>query len=430
MPNDPIKVISVAELNRYIAALLGSKPVLQDLRINAEISGLRRYPSGHIYFNLKDERAQVACVMFRGHAQRLTFEPKDGQAVIASAKAGLYERDGRFQLYITALEEEGQGDLHAAYEALRLKLESEGLFDEERKRRIPQLPRTIGVVTSSQGAVLRDILNVLHRRFPGFRLILAPAAVQGQGAGRQLARALENLNRDGRADVIIIGRGGGSLEDLWAFNEEVVARAIFASSIPVISAVGHETDFTIADYTADLRAPTPSAAAELAVPIRSDLEQYLDEQAESLSRMLKQKAQLAATHLHRLESSEVMRDPSVIFRARRERIQRLEQRITQVVNGQAHRASTTLLRYENSLDSLMDRLLSRRRERLGSLAGSLDALSPLNVLQRGYGFVTGPTGRTVTSIDDMEQDALIKVRLADGEADCRVEERRRIDDPA
>lgn len=428
MSNESIKVITVAELNRYVAALLGSKEVLQDLRINAEISGLRRYPSGHIYFNLKDERAQVSCVMFRGHANTLTFEPKDGQSVIASAKAGMYERDGRFQLYVTAMEEEGLGDLHAAFERLKQQLALEGLFEQERKRPIPYLPKTIGVVTSPQGAVIRDIMNVLDRRFPGFRLILAPAAVQGKVAGRELARAVENLNTQGEADVIIIGRGGGSIEDLWAFNEEVVARAVFASRIPVISAVGHETDFTICDYVADMRAPTPSAAAELAVPIRSDLEQYLDEQSENLNRALKQRASVSALRLRQLESADVMRDPKVLLHMRADRVERLEDRMVQAVTSQANRASTAVVRYENRLSSLLDRSISARRERLGALAGRLDALSPLSVLRRGYGFVTDSEGHTVTSIQELSKDACIDIRLADGVASARVEERRVIEE--
>ena len=258
--------LSVSQLNEYVRRLLAGDPMLRSLRVQGEISGFKRYTSGHLYFTLKDETASVSCVMFRTAAESLDFRPQDGQRVTISGSASLYPQRGQYQLYVERMQREGVGELYMRFEALKRKLAAEGLFDQAIKKEIPAYPRVIGVATSPTGAVLRDIVRVARRRDPNISILLAPTSVQGAGAAAEIVQAIELLNRQGEADVILCGRGGGSIEDLWPFNEEIVARAIRASKIPVISCVGHETDFTIADFAADLRAPTPSAAAELAVP--------------------------------------------------------------------------------------------------------------------------------------------------------------------
>ena len=271
--------LSVSELNEYARKLLATDPLLRGLEVTGEISGYKHHYSGHRYFSLKDEAARVQCVMFRQSAVGLDFEPADGMRVTVRASASIFPRDGSFQLYVNGMKKAGQGDLYARFEKLKQKLLAEGLFDPARKRDIPQMPRVIGIATSQTGAAIRDIIQVARRRNPNVGILIAPCAVQGQDAAQEIVRAIEHLNTNGESDVILVGRGGGSIEDLWAFNEEIVARAIAASRIPVISCVGHEVDFTIADFVADLRAPTPSAAAELAVPelaaLRADLNAVL-----------------------------------------------------------------------------------------------------------------------------------------------------------
>ena len=260
--------LSVSQLNEYVRRLLAGDPMLRSLRVQGEISGFKRYTSGHLYFTLKDEEACVSCVMFRSAAETLDFRPQDGQRVTIRGSASLYPQRGQFQLYVETMQREGVGELYMRFEALKRRLTAEGLFDQAIKKEIPAYPRVIGVATSRTGAVLRDIVRVARRRDPNISILLAPTSVQGAGAAGEIVHALEQLNRQGEADVILCGRGGGSIEDLWPFNEEIVARAIRASKIPVISCVGHETDFTIADFAADLRAPTPSAAGAMPLPHR------------------------------------------------------------------------------------------------------------------------------------------------------------------
>ncbi|MEN6340334.1 MAG: exodeoxyribonuclease VII large subunit, partial [Clostridiaceae bacterium] len=281
-----IPVFSVSELNEYVATLLTADPNLCEIRVSGEISGFKRHTSGHLYFSLKDENALVRCVMFRQQAMRLSFNPQDGMRVVLMGRASLYEKDGTFQLYANYLKKSGEGELFAKFLALKAELEKKGYFDPERKRPIPFLPRHVGVVTSETGAAVQDIVNIIRRRFPRMPIVLAPVRVQGQGASAEIARAIDQMNEANAADVLIVGRGGGSMEDLWAFNEPEVAEAIINSRIPIVSAVGHETDFTIADFAADLRAPTPSAAAELCVPEMSACYDAVRSLAERMRRSL------------------------------------------------------------------------------------------------------------------------------------------------
>jgi exodeoxyribonuclease VII large subunit len=390
--------ISVTQLNQYVAALLESNENLAAVQVKGEISGFKSYASGHLYFTLKDQEASVSCVMFKGAAAKLRFRPMDGTKVVVTAKATLYPRDGKFQLYVQAMQADGIGDLYLAFEQLKARLQAEGLFAPEHKRKLPVLPRAVGVVTSPSGAVIRDIINVLSRRFPNFRLQLMPVQVQGEGAAESIAAAINRFNQLGTVDVLIVGRGGGSLEDLWAFNEEIVARAVYQSKIPIISAVGHETDFTICDFIADLRAPTPSAAAELAMPVRADEQAKLDRQQQRLQQALTRSWQTQKQRLARLLERPVLAQPL-------DRIERCRQ----------------------DIDLLQDRLQNGQNRRLqvaerdlAVLSGKLDALSPLKVLARGYAVVQDIRGQTLQSTALVRPGDPIDVWLRDGILSCTV----------
>lgn len=395
--------ISVAQLNRYVATLLERDGNLNPVLVRGEISGFKSYASGHLYFTLKDDEAAVSCVMFKGYAGRLQFRPADGLKVIVTAKASIYDRDGRFQLYVQSMSADGVGDLYLAFEQLKSKLETEGLFDPEHKKQLPLLPRLIGVVTSPSGAVIRDILQVLTRRFPNFRLQLIPVAVQGEGAAAAIAAAIDQFNELGQADVLIVGRGGGSLEDLWAFNEEIVARAVYRSKIPVISAVGHETDFTICDFVADVRASTPSVAAELAVPVKSEQENLILQAQIRLRQALSRRLERQRLRLDHLLVNRVLRRPLEITDRRRLDVDRLVQRLVTVTQTNVRQAE----------------------RRFSILAGKLDALSPLKVLARGYGVVTRAADNSVLlSTALVKPGENIEVWLRDGIINCDVRQVR------
>ncbi len=390
--------ISVSQLNRYVAALLESNENLSGVLVKGEISGFKLYASGHCYFTLKDQTAAVPCVMFRSAAQSLRFRPADGVRVIVTAKATLYEKDGRFQLSVQAMQADGVGDLYLAFEQLKKNLQGEGLFDPAHKKKLPVLPRAIGVVTSPSGAVIRDIITVLGRRFPNFRLQLIPVQVQGEGAAASIAAAIEQFNRLNTVDVLIVGRGGGSLEDLWAFNEEIVARAVYQSRIPVISAVGHETDYTICDFVADVRAATPSAAAELAMPERHAEQDKITRQRHRLQQALLKRAQVQRQRLARLRERPCLVRPLERLDRCRQDLDLATDRLQQAANRRLHRAERDL----------------------AILAGKLDALSPLKVLTRGYAVVQGPSGQTIVSSSQVRCNERILVWLRDGQLDCTV----------
>ncbi|MBP7401878.1 MAG: exodeoxyribonuclease VII large subunit [Clostridia bacterium] len=395
------RAVTVSQLNRYVKSLLEKDAALSRILVTGEISNFKPHPSGHLYFALKDDESQVSCVMFKGQASGLRFRPENGQKVIVRAKASLFERSGGFQLYISEMDVLGVGALHLAFEQLKQRLEKEGLFKPERKRPLPLLPRRVGVVTSPSGAVIRDILHVLGRRYPNFRLILYPVAVQGPGAARSIADAIRRMNEAGLADVLIVGRGGGSMEDLWAFNEEIVARAVHDSRIPVVSAVGHETDFTICDFAADYRAPTPSAAAEVVMPRKADMAERLDEYRNRMRRGIVHKVDTARRRLERAAGSRILQDPAELVNRRQMSVDLLGQRL---------------------LTAQQSRIAGVSR-RLSMVCGKLDALSPLKVLARGYGMVTDrATGRSVLSVRQTSPGQFLSVTLADGSLGCRVEE--------
>ena len=382
-------VFRVSELNEYVSLVLAGDPNLSDLRVSGEISGFKRHSSGHLYFSLKDESALVRCVMFRQQAMRLNFQPQDGMQVLLYGRASLYEKDGTFQLYANYLKKSGEGELYLRFLQLKKELEERGWFDEARKRPIPFLPRRVGVVTSGTGAAVQDILNIIQRRFPRMPVVVYSVRVQGAGAAEEIAKAIKKMNRQKAADVLIVGRGGGSMEDLWAFNETVVAEAIFQSEIPVISAVGHETDFTIADFVADLRAPTPSTAAELAVPEMEACYEAVRLQAKQMRRALN----------NRLER---MRDAVKLF-ASSKAFRLLEHKLM------SERQSLDSLR-EYASRGARERITAARSE-LARMVGQLSALNPSAVLERGYAILTDPEGRALGGIAQMQTGEQVHIRM-------------------
>jgi len=393
-------VFSVSELNRYVGEVLSADPVLSAVRVQGEISGFKKYPSGHLYFSLKDKESQVNCVAFRGNAAHFSFIPENGMSVVITARASLYDRDGRFQLVVYELEKDGIGDLFAAFERLKARLQEEGLFDAVHKKEIPKLPRRIGVVTSPTGAVIQDIIHILTRRFPNFNLLIYPSAVQGQTAAAELRKGVEWFNSMKSVDVIIIARGGGSMEDLWCFNDEALARAVYQSQIPVISAVGHETDFTICDFVSDLRAPTPSAAAELVMPIKAELQSLINSQTDRLTRFLLQQVAVRRNRLMMLSRSKALLSPLRRVESESQRLDMLTLKLTHSLN---RRVDSSARRFDKGI-------------------ASLDALSPLKVLSRGYSLATNPlTGSCITSVTQITPGQPVQIQLADGLVHCKAE---------
>ncbi len=388
------KIATVSQINGYIKKILDSNIILNDIWIKGEISNFKLHYSGHMYITLKDEGGVLKAVMFKSAAGNLSFKPEDGMKVLARGRISVYEAGGSYQLYITEMIPDGVGELYIAFEQLKKRLEEEGLFKEEHKKPIPQFPERVGVITAATGAAVRDIINVITRRYPHVEIILYPSLVQGAEAAENIQKGISYFNEHNLVDVIIAGRGGGSIEDLWAFNEEIVARSIFASEIPVISAVGHETDFTIADFVADLRAPTPSAAAEIAVP----------SQLELISRVMVDKSRITNAIIKRLESE---------------------------------RKNLESLRLKNPKDSIMDSYqrvdnlykqieknymlkVSEAREKLGSIASKLDAMSPLKVMARGYAIPMDFDGNVIRSKKELTPGMEFNLKLSDGDKECIV----------
>ena len=391
------EAVTVTALNQYISALMSHDDVLTGIAVRGEISNCKHHTSGHLYFSLKDEAGVLKCVAFRSAASRLTFRPEDGMKVIACGSVNVYSPAGQYQLYVQTMMPDGQGDLFAAFERLKAKLEADGLFAPERKKEIPKFPRTVGVITSSSGAAMEDIINIVTRRYPLAGLILYPVAVQGADAPPDLIRAVRYFDAH-PTDVVIIGRGGGSMEDLWCFNDEGLARAIADCRVPVISAVGHETDFTICDFVADLRAPTPSAAAELAVPDRGELAERIASLRRKAIVALRSRAQLAETRLARYTESAVMKDPGRIL----------------------YPYAAALAATEDRLRLAIRRRTEGETHRLAMLAERLHGLSPLAILARGYGAVSDEGGRLIKRATELTIGSKVHIRLADGTADAQI----------
>ncbi|MGG4553025.1 exodeoxyribonuclease VII large subunit [Paenibacillus humicus] len=438
------KIYTIKELNRYIRMKMESDTLLSEVWIRGEISNFTHHSSGHMYFTLKDKDSRIKSIMFASHNQRLPFIPREGTRVIARGNVSVYERDGQYQFYATQMQPDGIGSLYLAFEQLKQKLEAEGLFAPQRKRPLPAFPRVIGVVTSPTGAAVRDILTTLERRYPQAKIVLHPVLVQGKGAAPSIVKAIRTMNALGEADVLIVGRGGGSLEELWAFNEEAVARSIYESAIPVISAVGHETDFTIADFVADLRAATPTAAAELAVPHAAELREQLRQRERVLQQGLQHQLRQAQERLRRLAASPALRQPRRSLLQHAERLDMLQARLVRRMRAQAEltgaahaRLHQRLLRYHPQdtlaltkrrheeasrlLHSAMNGILKEKSQTLAYGIRQLDALSPLKVMARGYSLVYDEKGRRlVKSLKDVEPGDLVRVKLTDGELDCQV----------
>jgi exodeoxyribonuclease VII large subunit len=396
------KIWTVSELVGQIGQVLLDRADLQNCWISGELSNFKNHrASGHWYFTMKDESSSLKGVMFKSRSERVRFIPTDGLKVTIRGNIRMYERDGTIQLYAEEMEPSGLGQLYLAFEQLKKKLADEGLFDPARKREIPRFPRRIGIVTSQTGAAIRDILHIMGRRHPGMSWVLAPATVQGETAPREVAQAIDRLNRYGAVDVIIVGRGGGSLEELWAFNTEVVARAIAASVIPIISAVGHETDVTIADYVADLRAPTPSAAAELAVPKLQDLQFQVEQIRVRLQGAMGTIIERKRQFLEGIANKGPLKDPFWRIDQNRQRIDTLQMR----------------------LQESMTRLVTDKNGILNLLAAKLDLLSPLAILGRGYSLTYDPEGNLLRSTRQVEVDEQIRIRLAEGSLRCQVLEK-------
>ena len=408
--------ITVTQLNKYIKNLLETDINLSQVSVKGEISNFKLHSSGHCYMTIKDETAQIRAVMFKTYASALKFTPENGMKITATGKISVYERDGQYQMYIFAMQPDGLGDLHVEYEKLKAKLTAEGIFDPAHKKPIPKIPKAIGVVTSPTGAAIRDIINVATRRYPLAEIIVCPVLVQGENSAKQIANAIEYMNREKIADVLIVGRGGGSIEDLWSFNEEVVAYAIYNSEIPIISAVGHETDFTIADFAADLRAPTPSAAAELAVPSVLELKANISTYLNRMLMVTKQTIDLKRS----IVAGFSLKSPIDYINQNRLRTDNAMQKISNIVTESVIRSRNKTDVYSQKINNVAENMFSEKSKQLTVNVAKLDALSPLKVMTRGYS-VALSKDNILKSVDNVCKGDEITVKLADGTLDCTVE---------
>ena len=391
-------VLSITQLNEYIRGKMDTDPLLNQVAVRGEISNYKLSPSGHHYFTLKDEASALRCVLFKGNAARLRFRPENGMKILAMGRVSVFPRDGAYQLYCTALAMDGVGDLYAAFEQMKKKLEAQGLFDPSHKKPIPRYPGTIGIVTSSAGAAIHDMLRILGKRYPLTRVRLFPVRVQGAGASQEIAAAIRYANYYHLADVLIVGRGGGSMEDLWAFNEEPVAYAIYESEIPVISAVGHEPDVTISDFVADLRAATPSNAAELAVPDQDGLRQSLDQMTSAIAGNLSRQLKAARQHLNALACASVLQDPGAYIAQQRKNTEFLK----------------------NRLAAAQNQSVAQKRQRYIAAVSKLDAMSPLKVLTRGYSVTQTESGEIVRSAGQVKAGDRVRIRVSDGSMTAEI----------
>ena len=394
-----VNPISVSELNSYVKDRIDQDEYLNNVLVKGEISNFKHHYTGHLYFTLKDEKSLIKCVMFKSYSEKIKFEPKDGMNVIVFGTVSVFERDGIYQIYCKSIEEDGLGDLYLAYEQLKEKLEKEGLFSESHKKKIPLMPETIGVLTSNTGAVIRDIINVGTRRNPNVHIRLLPVPVQGAGAAEKIAIAIKKMNEKHLADVIIIARGGGSLEDLWPFNEEIVARAIYESELPIISAVGHETDFTISDFVADLRAPTPSAAAELAVADVKKISEDINMSRKRLKIALKRKIEVMRLRYEKCMNSKVYKDP----------LQKINEKYLLID------------KYVKSLENSATKKIKDCKLIMAQNATKLDALSPLKTLSRGYSITKlKKNNKIITDTNEVKSGDEIEIRVKNGEIGATI----------
>lgn len=439
------RYLTVYALTKYIKRKFDVDPHLQDIFVKGEISNFKQHSSGHMYFTLKDEKARILAVMFSSYTRSMKFNPENGMKILVRGEISVYEPSGQYQIYVKEMRPEGIGELFLAYEQLKQKLESEGLFAMERKKPIPIFPKTVGVITSPTGAAVRDILTTIKRRFPIAKILVFPALVQGENAAPSIVNAIEKANRMAEIDVLITGRGGGSIEELWAFNEEQVARAIFASKIPIISAVGHETDFTIADFVADLRAPTPTAAAELAVPHIDELLERVLQRQTRLIRAIKENHRLGLQRLSRVKKSYAFRYPERLYQQKLEHADRLTERLLKgaarvvTVKGSLQETLTKrlirnhpneilqksndrFLRSQKDLDRIMRGILTEKQIKFEHIVSTLQALSPLKIMERGYSLAYTNEQQLVKSVKQIKQNDHVQIKLSDGSLFCIVED--------
>ncbi|MBT2684425.1 exodeoxyribonuclease VII large subunit [Bacillus sp. ISL-37] len=440
---DNQRYLTVNALTKYIKRKFDADPHLQGVYIKGEISNFKRHSSGHMYFTLKDEKARILAVMFAGAARSMKFKPENGMKVLVRGDISVYEGSGQYQVYIKEMKTDGVGDLFVAYEQLKKKLEQEGLFSPKYKQPIPKYPKAVGIVTSPTGAAIRDILTTIKRRYPITKVMIFPALVQGDQGGPSIVRAIEKANARTDIDVLIIGRGGGSIEELWNFNEESVARAIFASKIPIISAVGHETDFTIADFVADMRAPTPTGAAELAVPHIQELIERVMNRETRLMRAMREKVFFQQERYQRLIRSYAFRYPRKLYEQKLEQVDKLTESLTRGAEKLYFAKNDALLqlkrrlershpeelrkvsaerhvRTTRALNRAMTAVLSEKRKEFDGIVSTLEALSPLKIMDRGYSLAYTDDGELIKTVTQVKPERKIKVKLSDGSIQCVV----------
>lgn len=442
---DNQRYLTVNALTKYIKRKFDADPHLQDVFIKGEISNFKQHSSGHMYFTLKDEKARILAVMFSSSTRSMKFKPENGMKVLVRGSISVYEGSGQYQVYIKEMKTDGVGDLFVAYEQLKKRLEQEGLFSSQYKKPLPKYPKAVGIVTSPTGAAIRDVLTTIKRRYPITSVLIYPALVQGEQATRSIVRAIQLANERADVDVLIIGRGGGSIEELWSFNEEAVARAIFASSIPIISAVGHETDFTIADFVADMRAPTPTGAAELAVPHIQDLLERVMDRESRLLRAMREKVSFQQERYQRLIRSYAFRYPRKLYEQKLEQVDKLTESLkrgaVKLYSGKnethinlrkrllrSHpeelkkNSEEKLQRLSRSLNRAMNSALSQKQKEFSGLLSTLEALSPLKIMDRGYSLAYTAEGELIKKVAQVKPERKIHVKLSDGNIKCVVTE--------
>lgn len=439
------RYLTIQALTKYIKRKFDVDPHLQHVHVKGEISNFKQHSSGHMYFTLKDDKARILAVMFARSAQGMKFKPENGMKVLVKASVTVYEQSGQYQMYVQEMRPDGIGDLYLAYEQLKKKLEADGLFSAAHKKPIPKYPDTIGIITSPTGAAIRDILITIKRRYPIAKIIIFPALVQGEAAAPSIVKAIDKANsmETPHIDVLIVGRGGGSIEELWAFNEETVANAIFASSIPIISAVGHETDFTIADFVADLRAPTPTGAAEMAAPHMEELMERVLTRKARLIRATKERVDKEKHRLGKMEKSYAFRYPKLLLDQKMEQLDRQNELLQRNINKLfllkeekhelitrrlsrshpqelLHNAEKDRVNLEKNLVRNMNLIHQKKLHMFQSIIGKMDALSPLKIMERGYNLAYSPEGKLISSINQVKKDEQIELRLSDGTVEARV----------
>lgn len=438
------KYLSVLALTKYIKRKFDADPHLQDVHVRGEISNFKQHSSGHMYFTLKDEKARILAVMFSSQSRTMKFLPENGMKVVVKGDVSVYEPSGQYQMYIKEMQPDGIGELFLAYEQLRKRLEAEGLFSIEQKKPIPSYPKTVGVITSPTGAAIRDIITTIKRRYPITNILVLPALVQGENAAASIARAIDKANKMNEIDVLIVGRGGGSIEELWAFNEEIVARAIHQSEVPVISAVGHETDFTIADFVADMRAPTPTAAAELAVPHIDELMERLLQRKTRMLQSMNGRYRYEKQRLERAQKSYAFRYPHRLYEQKLEQVDKLTEslvrgagRLTDLKKSKHEMIYNRLIRnhpkvalrdaevrFERSkkdLQRAMGQIFLKKQTEFDRILATLQALSPLKIMERGYSLVYSEDNVLIKSVKQVKENETLQIQLTDGSLFCNVQ---------